>query len=59
LINILKQGRAQLKSAADRKLKEKPPEKDAFCAFNMDLLSKRRVAIEGEDEEEDDDDWDD
>jgi hypothetical protein len=59
LTAILKLGRAQLKNAADRKLKEKPPEKDAFCAFNMEKIFARRQAMEGEDEdEEDDDDWD-
>lgn len=60
LLNILKAGRAQLKSAADRKLAEKPVEADPFSAFNMGKILARRSAIEGEDEEEDDDDddWD-
>jgi hypothetical protein len=59
LLNILKAGRAQLKSAGERKLAEKPVEKDPFSAFNMGKILARRSAIEGEEEdEEDDDDWD-
>lgn len=59
MLDIIKSGRAQLKSAANRKLKEKPVEKDLFCSFNMEMLSRRRAFEDEEDkEEDDDDDWD-
>lgn len=62
MLALIAQGRAQLKNAADRKLKDKPEKKDSLlCAFSnsFDLITARRRAVEGEDEEsDDDDDWD-
>jgi hypothetical protein len=63
MLAMIAQGRAQLKSAADRKLKDKPADKDSLlCAFanSFDMITARRRAVEGEDETEDDDDddWD-
>lgn len=59
MLSIIKSGRAQLKSASNRKLKEKPVEKDLFCSFNMEMLSRRRAfEDETDDHEDDDDDWD-
>lgn len=63
MLALIAQGRAQLKNAADRKLKDKPAPTDTLlCAFasSFDQIAARRRAVEGEDEEEDDDDddWD-
>lgn len=63
MLALIAQGRAQLKNAADRKLKDKPAQKDTLlCAFSnsFDMITARRRAVEGEDENEDDDDdeWD-
>ena len=63
MLAMIAAGRAQLKNAADRKLKEKPVDQDSLlCAFanSFDLITARRRAVEGEDEadNDDDDDWD-
>jgi len=63
MLAMIAQGRAQLKNAADRKLKDKPVDKDSLlCAFanSFDMIASRRRAVEDEDEddEDDDDDWD-
>lgn len=63
MLALIAQGRAQLKNAADRKLKDKPAPADSLlCAFSssFDAIAARRRAVEGEDEEDedDDDDWD-
>ena len=64
MLAMIAQGRAQLKNAADRKLNQKPVDKDSLlCAFanSFEMITARRRAVEGEDETEegeDDDDWD-